>query len=139
MSSKTRPIGTGVRNVTVTLPIAEVLGVEQQARASGVGRSPYIRTLVEWALEHGVLVRPEAVSYRAYLAALRDSVSPLPSIQYEVILTKLGPPLQVVLNVSEKHRPPYQNIVYLDHFDPLKVAENAPPSHKAPPRRAGAK
>jgi len=136
MSKKTRPIGDGVRNITVTLPIPEVLRTERQARISGVDRSPYIRTIVEWANDHGAIVRPESSSYAAYVAALERNQSPLPKIKYELVLTKLPAPLQVMLDPREPSTPVERRIVYLPVAQPemARVAED--PTHATAPHPA---
>jgi hypothetical protein len=131
MAKKTRPIGQGVRNITVTLPVSEVLRTEKRARISGVDRSPYIRTVVEWANDNGVIVRPEAESYKEYLAAIEANASPLPKIKYEIVLTQVAKPILVALAPEERGKVP--GFVFLDAYEAAgtRVTETHPISAAA--------
>ena len=86
-SPKTRPIGHGVRNVPVTLSNEEVLGLERVSKVSGVSRSPYVRALIQWAVEHEIVMRPKVDEYQAYLDAIQKGVSPLPKYRLEPAVT----------------------------------------------------
>ncbi|XHR27523.1 MAG: hypothetical protein ACFUZC_16455 [Chthoniobacteraceae bacterium] len=111
-SKKTRPIGTGVRNVPVTLSNEEVLGLEQISKLSGIARSPYIRALIQWAIKHDVVLRPNAEEYNAYLQAIERGVSPLPKYRYEPAVftfpAPAGVPFEEAIKMFSEKVSPHQ-------------------------------
>lgn len=99
-SDKTRPIGKNVRNVPVTLPISELPELQKLSDISGCGRSPYIRTLVEWAIENRVIVRARHDEQQAYYESLgKDGTAE--RYRYEPVITHLAKPLVVMVERQE--------------------------------------
>jgi hypothetical protein len=72
----------------VTLHNEELFGLEKLSQLSGVGRSPYLRTLVQWCIENHVILRPRSDEYEAFLRAIEQGVSPLPRYRHEPIVTE---------------------------------------------------
>jgi len=85
MSKNTNPLGKGTRNLTSNVSNTLYLQVAQLAAASGCGLGEYLRTVLEDAVENGVIIQENAEDRKKWIEAVNRSEKPLPKIRLEII------------------------------------------------------
>lgn len=83
------PLGPGTRNVTANVPTDLYIKLNSLATTvSGVKLGAYLRALMEYAVQHRLVVQENSEDRERWVEAIRNGESPLPKVRLEVVSPK---------------------------------------------------